>query len=336
MPTLIGTLTPSDQSAGALDAIAAVEGHALLPNLTTLPPPTHATSNGASNSLGHHSHRPTPSLSQLPASKRTSWQPSGGKKINTGLAIVLENVAHGFTHPNILDVKLGARLWADDAPATKRQKLDDASRQTTSGTLGFRIAGMTVWRDKIQDSRPGEPPETNVEIKGGYRRYTKDYGRTFNKENVKNGFLEWFGGVDDNGKLKSRRSRLIIKRIARELESIEFVLENEESRMYSASILMVYEGNEKALENALQVEKTWDIKNQARNPEAEPNNMAENEDEDDDDEQSDEPDPKVHDVRLIDFAHAQWTPGQGPDENALQGVRSVLRILNELAEQNAG
>ena len=338
MPTLIGTLTPSDQSAGALNATAAGEGQALLGNLATLPPPTHTAPNGASNSLGQHSHRSTPSLSKLPASKRTSWQPSGGRKINTGLAIVLENVAHGFTYPNILDIKLGARLWADDAPATKRQKLDDASRQTTSGSLGFRIAGMTVWKDTNQDIRPEDPPEKNIEIKGGYRRYTKDYGRTFNKENVKNAFIEWFGGVDANGKLKSHRSRLIIKRIARELESIEYVLENEESRMYSASILMVYEGDEKALENALQVEKTWDIKNQARNPRTEAINAAEDEDEDeeDDDEESDEPDPKIHDVRLIDFAHAQWTPGQGPDQNALQGVRSVSRILNELAEQNAG
>jgi inositol-polyphosphate multikinase len=335
MPTLIGTLTPLDQSAGALDAISALEGLSLPAHLANHPPPVHVPSKGASNSLGHTSHRSTPSLSQLPVSKRTSWKPSGGKKIDTGLAIVLENVAHGFTHPNILDVKLGARLWADDAPAAKRQKLDDASLQTTSGSLGFRIAGMTVWKGAGDDSRLEEPPEKNVEVKNGYKRYDKRYGRTFNKDNVKNGFIGYFGGANAAGKLRSRYSKLIIRRIARELERIVYVLENEESRMYSASVLMVYEGDEQALEKALQEEKTRDTEGQAQNPELEPKSTAED-DGDDVDDESDEPEPKIHDVRLIDFAHAQWTPGQGPDENALQGVRSVLKILNELAEQNAG
>jgi 1D-myo-inositol-tetrakisphosphate 5-kinase/inositol-polyphosphate multikinase len=333
MPTLIGTLTPSDQNTGALDAISAFEGHSLPAQPASQPPPVQIPSKGSSNSLGHASHRSTPSLPQLSSSKRTSWKPSGGKKIDTGLAIVLENVAHGFIHPNILDVKLGARLWADDAPAAKRQKLDDASLQTTSGSLGFRIAGMAVWKGTGDDSRPEEPPEKNVEVKNGYKRYDKHYGRTFTKDNVKNGFIEYFGGANAGGKLRSRYSKLIIKRIARELENIVYVLENEESRMYSASVLMVYEGDEQALEKALQEEKIRDTEGQAQNPDLEPKSTAEDEDDDD---ESDKPEPKIHDVRLIDFAHAQWTPGQGPDENALQGIKSVLKILNELAEQSAG
>jgi 1D-myo-inositol-tetrakisphosphate 5-kinase/inositol-polyphosphate multikinase len=334
MPALIGTLQPSDQSAGALDAISALEGHALPGPFATLAPPTYPSPKGGSNPLGHHSHCSTSSLSQLPVSKRTSWKPSGGKKIDTGLAIVLENVAHGFKHPNILDIKLGARLWADDAPAAKRQKLDDASRQTTSGSLGFRIAGMSIWKGTSGDSRIEEPPEKDTENKNGYIRYTKRYGWTFTKENVKIAFMKYFGGVSTDGKLKCRRSKLIIKRIARELEDMVDVIEHEESRMYSASILMVYEGDDEALEKALQEEKTRNIEDPVQNSAAEPNSTAEGSNDGDD--ESEEPDPKVHDVRLIDFAHAQWTPGQGPDENALIGVRNVLKILNELAEQNAG
>ena len=254
---------------------------------------------------------------------------------------MLENVAHGLKHPNILDVKLGARLWADDAPTTKRQKLDDASRQTTSGSLGFRIAGMTIWQGTSTGGRP-EEPERNVEIKNGYKRYDKHYGRAFTNENVKSGFIEYFGGANADGKLNSCHSKLIIKRVARELERIEDILLKEESRMYSASILMVYEGDEQALENTLQEERTRDIEDQAREAEAEADSTSDDDDDnddDDDDDESSEPDVhifKTHDVRLIDFAHAQWTPGQGPDENALQGVRNVLRILHELAEQNDG
>jgi 1D-myo-inositol-tetrakisphosphate 5-kinase/inositol-polyphosphate multikinase len=244
---------------------------------------------------------------------------------------VLENTAHGFTHPNILDVKLGARLWADDAPTAKRQKFDDASRQTTSGSLGFRIAGMTVWTGTAEDGKPEESLERNYEVKNGYKRFDKPYGRSFTKDNVKNGFIEYFGGADAKGNLQSSYSRSVITRIAHELESIIHVLENEESRMYSASILMVYEGDEQALEKALEEERARNTGNQAQNSETEPQSIAEDEEEDED-----EADPKIHDVRLIDFAHAQWTPGQGPDENALQGIRSVLKILIELAEGNAG
>lgn len=39
------------------------------------------------------------------------WTPSNGGKISTNCALVMENVADGYKKPNILDVKLGARLW---------------------------------------------------------------------------------------------------------------------------------------------------------------------------------------------------------------------------------
>jgi 1D-myo-inositol-tetrakisphosphate 5-kinase/inositol-polyphosphate multikinase len=43
---------------------------------------------------------------------------------------------------------------------------------------------------------------------------------------------------------------------------------------------------------------------------------------------------KVHDFRLIDFAHASWTQGQGPDENTLIGIRNLIKIMAELAGEN--
>jgi 1D-myo-inositol-tetrakisphosphate 5-kinase/inositol-polyphosphate multikinase len=41
--------------------------------------------------------------------------------------------------------------------------------------------------------------------------------------------------------------------------------------------------------------------------------------------------PRIYSLKLIDFAHARWTPGQGPDENVLKGVRSLIRIFDELS-----
>ena len=53
---------------------------------------------------------------------------------------------------------------------------------------------------------------------------------------------------------------------------------------------------------------------------------------DEDDYSEDEKVKKDEELKLTDFAHANWTPGKGPDENALQGVRSTQRLLAELVK----
>ncbi|KIW60232.1 hypothetical protein PV05_00466 [Exophiala xenobiotica] len=295
----------------------------------------------------------------LPApglSKRVSWKPSGGKKLSTGLAIVLENVAAGFKHPNVLDVKLGARLWADDAPPSKRQKLDEVANRTTSGTLGFRVAGMKIRHHHHDDGDTAHQPHKNeeedpahVQIKNGYKSYTKFYGQSFSQHTVVDAFTTYLGGVHHDpstGKKVFRRKRahVIVQRLIRELESIQYVLENEESRMYSASVLMVYEGDDEALEVAIEQEQKEEqevpIENDIvdgegdgeENGQDRDGDEAEYEHDDDDDDDDDEVPPKVHEVRLIDFAHASWTPGHGPDGNVLMGVESILRILKDLID----
>ena len=244
-----------------------------------------------------------------------TWQPSGGKKLSTGLMLAISNAAAGITRPCVLDVKLGARLWDDGSPVAKRQKLDEVSNSTTSGSLGFRVAGMKVWVGDEQQEK-----EEHCEIKDGYKTYDKFYGRDFTKETVQRAFESFIGGVE-GGKLKRKHAKLVLDRLTREVESIEYTLQNEESRMYSASILMVYEGDGSALERALEIEK----KPSKGNVGEEANEEEEEEDDDDD-----EAEPKVHDVCLIDFAHAKFEAGLGPDENALQGVRSVLSIMKAL------
>jgi 1D-myo-inositol-tetrakisphosphate 5-kinase/inositol-polyphosphate multikinase len=64
------------------------------------------------------------------------------KKIVTDQAVVLENAAHGFKKPNIMDVKLGVRLWADDAKEEKRirfNKVTDISLVNTSSRFNGRL-----------------------------------------------------------------------------------------------------------------------------------------------------------------------------------------------------
>ncbi|KAF4555444.1 Inositol polyphosphate kinase-like protein [Elsinoe fawcettii] len=229
-----------------------------------------------------------------------------GKALDTEIGIVLQNVAAGFVKPNILDVKLGKRLWDDDAPEAKRQKLDKVAQETTSGSMGFRVAGMKVWRGN------------------DYQTYDKFYGRQLNPENVKQAFEEFFDHTGDSPDNQSFDD--VYPGAIEAVEEVERVISAQESRMYSASLLFVYEGDRTARRNAIKsFKKAQGVSKTDGSP---ADSALEAEEEDDDD---DETEIKLFDVRVIDFAHATWTPGAGPDENMLHGIRSVLQVMKSIA-----
>ncbi|KAK1961401.1 inositol polyphosphate kinase [Colletotrichum eremochloae] len=276
---------------------------------------------------------------------KDKWVQNKSKRIKTDQAVVLENSGSGFTSPNFLDVKLGERLWADDAPAEKKRRFDEITRKTTHGPLGFRIAGMKVWRGSTIKS------ELDHE---DYKIYDKDYGRTHvNTENVVDNFRKFIfnktAGIDDD------LARAVVQAFLRDLRTVERVLASKESRMYSASLLFVFEGDGDRLKDAIaqnnsavdRVEAELEMDNKPGRPALRVDSGIELIDEDlvtidaavngsDEDDEDDEDDgpalPKVYSLKLIDFAHAQWTPGQGPDENTLKGVRSLIKIFEEMAQ----
>lgn len=51
--------------------------------------------------------------------------------------------------PCIMDVKIGRRLYDDDATPEKTERMMRKSANSTSGTLGFRISGMRVFNLQI-------------------------------------------------------------------------------------------------------------------------------------------------------------------------------------------
>ncbi|KAI9821747.1 MAG: hypothetical protein M1827_002328 [Pycnora praestabilis] len=264
----------------------------------------------------------------LPSINGAASEPSRGKRLDTGLSIVLENAAAGFKKPNILDLKLGSRLWADDARPEKRLRLEKVTAETTGGTLGFRIAGMKVWQGTAHTG-------TNGFGKDGYKMYDKAYGRKLTKGNVENGFRD-FLFVEGAG-ITEALGKKMAKRLWREVEGMKRVLERQESRMYSASILFVYEGDGEALQQAINEEMNAPIPKQGEADDDDDDDDDDNDDEEEDDNEAEEEDEedtrlKIEAVKLIDFAHAAWTPGQGPDENVIQGIKNVSRILNDLAK----
>lgn len=277
-----------------------------------------------------------------------NWTPSGGGKIAADHGIALENVAYGFQKPNILDVKLGRRLWADDAPPAKRQKLDKIAGETTSKTLGIRIAGMKTFVGYAS------PEADNID---GYRKYDKNYGRTLTINTVQKAFEEYFflksAGITEDMAYK------VIKRFLADLRALQQVLEAEESRMYSSSLLFVYEGDSDRLKHDLdtptpaesfedsgsnegvdlteefsdgQIPTLLDIPGIPGGLTVVQEDLgnvplsAGNADSDDE-----ERSPyKIQAVKMIDFAHAIWTPGKGPDANTLFGIENVIKIMEEM------
>lgn len=236
---------------------------------------------------------------------------TSGHQIATDQAVVLENISHGFHKPNILDVKLGVRLWADDAPEDKRNRFDKITAETTHKDLGFRIAGMRVWQ--------GPSLREMDTDKDGYKIYDKNYGRfCVNKDNVEDAFKSFI--FNEGAGLDKELGKIVLQAFLTDLNLIQSALENHENRMFSASLLFVFEGNGQILRSAME---------QASIPSK--YQEVESEDDDDDDDDDEETGPKIYAVKLIDFAHANWTPGAGPDENTLLGVRSVIKILNNLA-----
>ena len=64
--------------------------------------------------------------------------------ITTIHSIVLDNLANRFLKPNILDIKLGTRLYDDEASEEKKARMIKTAAATTSFTTGIRLTGFQV------------------------------------------------------------------------------------------------------------------------------------------------------------------------------------------------
>ncbi|EKD18263.1 uncharacterized protein L3040_004778 [Drepanopeziza brunnea f. sp. 'multigermtubi'] len=313
MPTYMGTLTLDEHSNGTTIEQA---GAALLAKHPVAEHYEHHNGTSIENAAIYERNEEALDKAEAAMIAKHAAEPVApakpSKKIVTNQAVVLENAAHGFVRPNILDVKLGVRLWADDAAEEKRIRFDKITAETTHKDLGFRIAGMRVWQ--------GEGATGNDIDKEGYKVFNKNYGRvSVQTSNVEDAFRNYLfspgAGVDEE------LGKLIAQALLTDVKRVQAVLESQESRMFSASLLFVYEGDGAALRNAME--------EASQTPPKLTNGDGETSEDDDEDEVLG---PKIYVVNVIDFAHAEWTPGRGPDENSLTGVRSVARILQSIAD----
>ena len=251
---------------------------------------------------------------------------------------------------------------------------------------------MRTWR--------GDDPDYMDKLTDdGFKVYDKVYGRSLTEATIRRGFEEYFQLGEGEKAERGRLIRRVINRMIAELEALRDVLEQEESRMYSASLLFIYEGDVDSLRAALRMEKVarqameqathqdgsgtadGDLTASQVLTDIEPHvlraihaanlspstphhptipnhgdmprvtgplvlSAAADVDTDEetagdpiveellkeDEEESSPPPQKTTVLKLIDFAHAQWTPGQGPDENLLHGIRNVITVLETLVD----
>jgi inositol-polyphosphate multikinase len=137
--------------------------------------------------------------------------------------------------------------------------------------------------------------------------FPKTYGRTLTTETLPDGFSTYFSSLKN-----PTHRRLIIQRMIADVEAIQAMLLRHESRMYSSSLLFVYEGDAEALEDGIQEEAREEVIE---------------EDMEDEDEENERIPQFISKIKLIDFAHARFCPGEGPDMNVLPGVEKVLEHL---------
>lgn len=323
MPVFMGTLSLSDPSTVSIadDAAALVagDGEVSAAKEEIRAVVAEAVANG-----------PQSAAAQTGAA--SPWAPKAvPKKIETDRAIVLGSTSHGFKRPNILDAKLGRRLWADDAPQAKKDRFDKIAEETTHQNLGFRIAGMRVFRGS---DTPSELDDDE------YKVYGKDYGRKdVNDDNVVSEFRKFVfnksAGIDED------HAKAVCKAFVHDLENVEDVLAHEESRMYSSSLLFVFEGDGAALKSAIErnnavAEVAEEIAEKAEKEIRLLDHRMDSGIHLEEDAVGFDLSslPQIYSLKLIDFAHAEWTPGQGPDENVLLGVRSLKDIFEKMATEN--
>jgi 1D-myo-inositol-tetrakisphosphate 5-kinase/inositol-polyphosphate multikinase len=211
-------------------------------------------------------------------------------------SLVLENLSHPFSKPNILDIKLGTVLYDESASPEKVERMIATAKNTTSLESGVRLTGFQVY-----DNTTGKAVNT-----------PKSYGKSIKVSELAEGIAKFFPSTSTEG-LPIPVLLPILREILADVKDIREAYSELELRMIGGSLLIIYEGDiEKAKEGVKKIE------------EGDPEEDQEDED-DEDDEEKGTGLPFV--VKLIDFAHTRHVVGQGPDECVLIGMDTAIRLL---------
>ncbi|EJU05741.1 SAICAR synthase-like protein [Dacryopinax primogenitus] len=229
-------------------------------------------------------------------------------------SLLLENMCQYVIKTNVMDVKLGRVLYAEDASAQKRAKMEKKARTSTTGETGIRLTGFHVY-NRISDTQ-----ET----------YPRAYGYSLTAPRLIEGINAFFPCATSPDEIGHPPELLatILEGIEDDVEELIEVLEKLELRIVGTSLLVVYEGEGETLREVLKRQEVLQVAAE----EGEGNEEEEDGEEEMEDEELEETPKLPWVVRLIDFAHSHLAPGRGPDEGAIFGLRTFLRLVRERRE----
>lgn len=265
-------------------------------------------------------------------------------------SIVLENLTYLFTHPSVLDAKLGTKLHAPDATAEKKARMEKKAAETTTGRAGLRLTGSSTWH---------APSSSFISTPRGF-------GYGLKVEELPEGFRRFFPlpsdslpFLNDDGKtgpsyeghtLPPRLAARLLTCLEEELARLTETLSQIDLRAVGASVLVVYEGDANRLAQAFERFDRRRVTLAAKS--LSQRDAQDDSDDDDDDDESDSDSGSDSDdddgvraddkraskcppmvVRLIDFAHTWLEEGEGPDEGVLLGLRTLRSLVQGRLKQ---
>lgn len=232
---------------------------------------------------------------------------------------VLQNLTHGFTCLSIIDIKLGSLLTDELASPEKALRLAKVSESTTSGSLGWRICGMKLFNGASSHKPPDIFPgmsQTISSVSGGtgtYLQFNKIFGRLLNKETATDGLRLFFEHIQDRDV-----SQWLLSRFHQRLQLLYNCLLDEEIRVVSGSLLLIYETNSNVWKR---------VKEEGSYDECDPLVQEAHFDDSDDESGDLERTAPLSSLHFIDFSHAKYVPGKGPDENILEGLENLIELV---------
>ncbi|KAJ2787922.1 hypothetical protein GGI15_000341 [Coemansia interrupta] len=204
--------------------------------------------------------------------------------------ICLESLVHGFENPCIADIKMGKQMYDLDATPEKRATMEAKMAGRTIVHIGFSISGIC---------RPGEP---RFDRQGLHKL-------TLNTI-VTEGLVPFFETAESAVSADYRK--FIIEQFIAEIVCYRDVIRKSETRMFSSSLLLVYDVSKDKYQRYLAGDKSVCAVGKPQSS------------------TSDNRGSPLLNMRAIDFGHGHWLPGEGPDEQYLFGLDNFIRILREI------
>ncbi|PWN29188.1 SAICAR synthase-like protein [Jaminaea rosea] len=270
--------------------------------------------------------------------------------------VALEDLlSGGFEKANVLDVKLGTQLWDEmDASHEKQERMEAAAKATTSAETGIRLTSWRTWDSQAEDGA------------GQFRSMGKAFGKAISADQLPLGLTAFFGllrgkeaqefeeidqraakdavAVADAAKSPVLEGPTLISSTPRlpfhlvhplltlhllpQLDRLIGLMSQLEVRIRGGSLLVVFEGELNALWRRMSERAIPP----AKGDEAEEKKEGEDQLHDAKTPKERKRSPPLVKLRLIDFAHSRFVPGQGPDEGLLKGLRTLRALLGHMVE----